>query len=140
MYLLDTDHVSLLLFGHPGITARVASKPENSIWISPITVEEITRGRLAEVNAAREGKSRVTLEAAYALFLTDVELALRFPILPYTMVAENFYRASLASIKRIGKQDARIAALALVTGYTVVTRNENHFSQVPGLVIEDWTL
>jgi tRNA(fMet)-specific endonuclease VapC len=140
VYLLDTDHVSLLLTGHPKVTARIAEKPEADIWVSPVTVEEMMRGRLAEVNAVREGKSRSTMEAAYALFLADMAMALRFQILPYTNNAEELYRAFPAAVKRVGKQDCRIAALALVAGFAVVTRNSVHYSQIPGLSIEDWTV
>lgn len=41
---------------------------------------------------------------------------------------------------RIGTMDLRIAAIALVHGFTVLSRNTVDFQKVPGLLIEDWTL
>jgi tRNA(fMet)-specific endonuclease VapC len=41
---------------------------------------------------------------------------------------------------RIGSQDLRIAALALLYGFTVVTSNVRDFSQVPNLNVTDWTI
>ena len=41
---------------------------------------------------------------------------------------------------RIGSQDLRIAALALLYGFTVVTSKVRDFSQVPNLSVVDWTV
>ena len=38
----------------------------------------------------------------------------------------------------IGLEDVLIAATALESGLTVVTRNLKHFSRVPGLLAESW--
>ena len=40
---------------------------------------------------------------------------------------------------RIGTQDLRIAAMAVVHDTTLVTRNARDVAQAPDLVIEDWS-
>ncbi len=62
-----------------------------------------------------------------------------FQILPYTDEAEQLYQSWPAKQKRVGPNDCRIAASAIVAGLTVVTCNQKDFSTVPGLVWEDWS-
>jgi tRNA(fMet)-specific endonuclease VapC len=48
-------------------------------------------------------------------------------------------RAELkARNQQIGPYDSLIAAIALVNGHTLVTRNIAEFSRVPGLMLENW--
>jgi tRNA(fMet)-specific endonuclease VapC len=138
-YLLDTNMVRAILNGDTNVAKRVLTTPFEDIFLSIVAVEEMTRGRLAELNDARENKSKLSLETAYAWFLETLYLVHRFQILNYTDVAEAAYRDFPASIKRIGRQDCRIAAQALTENLIVITRNTEHFSQVVGLRCEDWT-
>jgi tRNA(fMet)-specific endonuclease VapC len=58
---------------------------------------------------------------------------------PFHEAADTMFRQLRAQRIRIGSQDLRIAAIALLSGFTVVTRNVRDFSQVLGLNVEDWT-
>ena len=45
-YVLDTDHVSLLLGGHPGVTRRVAAHPPVELYVTVVTAQELLDGWL----------------------------------------------------------------------------------------------
>jgi tRNA(fMet)-specific endonuclease VapC len=41
---------------------------------------------------------------------------------------------------RVGMLDLRIAAIALANNGILITANQRHFRQIPGLQTEDWTI
>jgi tRNA(fMet)-specific endonuclease VapC len=63
-------------------------------------------------------------------------------ILPLEKPADATYGSIRAQLERIGKpigaSDLLIAAQALTLGYAVVTDNENEFSRVRQLRLENW--
>lgn len=63
----------------------------------------------------------------------------RFEIIDFSLDAYNRYTELRVQRIRIGTQDLRIAAIALSINAILVTRNQQDFSRVPGLVWEDWT-
>jgi tRNA(fMet)-specific endonuclease VapC len=135
-YILDTDHVSLLQRGNTVVAARLVALAESDVAITMITVEEQLQGRLTVIRRARtqidivRGYERLyeTLRfyGSVALVLYDAGAAARF---------DELRRQGI----RIGTHDLRIAAIALTQGATLVTRNTRDFSQVPGLITEEWS-
>ena len=139
LWILDTDHVSLLLARHPPISYHVAEAGANVVMII-VTVQEIFNGWIVRINGATELEDIVRL---YEKSNRTIALCKQVTVLHFDNAAGERYQQilrenSLLSKKRLQK-DMRIAAIALSLGATVVTRNHRDFSQVPGLLIEDWT-
>ena len=51
-YLFDTDHLTMFQRGRASVALRLASQPAGSVGISVVTVEEVLRGRLAQLARA----------------------------------------------------------------------------------------
>ena len=62
------------------------------------------------------------------------------PVLPFDAAAVAAFDALRVRGVRIAVMDLRIAAIAVSRGMVLLTRNARHFSKVPGLLFEDWTL
>jgi tRNA(fMet)-specific endonuclease VapC len=137
MYLLDTDHVTLDQHGHPLVSARIRLVGSAQVTISVVTVEEQLRGWLAVIRNATSAHKRTM---AYAQLRTAVSYFATFMLLDYTLAADTRVADLRQQRIRIGTQDLRIAAIALTNHATLVTRNTRDFNQIPGLLIEDWSL
>ena len=66
----------------------------------------------------------------------------KFSILPFDAPSARFYVDNYVSLSRQGLTihlpDLQISSIALSNSLTVVTHNIKHFSDIPGLTIEDW--
>lgn len=136
-YILDTDHISLAQRGHARIAACIAATPPEHLAVSMITVHEQLQGRLAQVQHAS------TMDAvvwAYKKLHETLTFYLTVSIADFDERAAAVWDDLRRHKIRIGTLDLRIAAIALATGATLVTRNRQDFERVPGLTIEDWSV
>lgn len=132
MYLLDTDILSNLMKRAPASTlvARLARVPPEDQFTSSVTLGELLYG------AHRSSRTAALLERIEETLLPEL------PILPFDADAARRYGELRAELQLrgtpIGDADTRVASIALSRELTVVTGNERHFQQVPGLETENW--
>ncbi len=141
LWVFDTDHVSLVLRGHPKIIARLAQVSEYTST-TIVTVQEIFNGWVGELNQSSATRKTILVQYRHLFLVTD--LLKRLPILEFDASAFDRYEELIVQNPNLCKKrlqkDMRIAAIVLSLDATVVTRNRRDFGLVPGLRIEDWTI
>ncbi len=135
-YIFDTDHLSLHQRDPNLLQAYLSVIPADEIAITVVTAEEQLRGRFLQVSKA---KTEPDLSLAYRRLRVTIGWLNQYQILDYNEAASRFFSLLRQQKIRIGTQDLRIAAIALSVGAILVTRNAVDFSQIPGLMIEDWS-
>ncbi len=136
LFILDSDHLSLYQRGHKPIQQYLLNTPPEDIAITIISVEELIRGRFAQVRKAKKQRERLN---AYHWLSETFDFLTDFTVLKYDLRAEIHFQDLRAQKIRVGTQDLRIAAIALSKNGIVVTRNERDFGKIPRLKIEDWS-
>lgn len=134
--VLDTDTLSVWQRSPEQLEHYLMTFPPEQRGVTIITVEEQLRGRLAMVKKARDSAALVR---AYTYLRETLAFLSKINVLPFNDVAAAEFANLRAQRIRIGTQDLRIAAVVLSFGGILVTRNRQDFSNVPGLMIEDWT-
>jgi tRNA(fMet)-specific endonuclease VapC len=119
LFILDTDHVSLLLHGNPQIQAAIAST-KAGICTSIITAQELFNGWVVRINNAKSSDDLVKL---YPEFHQSIDYLKKTDILGFTDVADLRFRHLLQENPPLRKahlqKDIRIAAIALSLDTTV---------------------
>lgn len=122
-YLLDSNVIiALVMNNDQGVYARASQCEAGEMVTSAICYAEVAYGSANEKPPATE-QLRAFVEEVPVLDF-DFKAAQAYATLP-------FKRASY---------DRLIAAHALSHGLIVVTDNESDFADVPGLVVENWTV
>ncbi|MFC3173428.1 type II toxin-antitoxin system VapC family toxin [Novosphingobium bradum] len=122
-YLIDANSaVYAMDLGYDVLKARIADCDAGALAISVISYAEVAYGTYVGKPPEPE-----VLEA----FIAEI------PLVPFDEAAAREY--ARLSFKR-ARFDRLLAAHALSIGATVVTNNEGDFADVPGLMIENWTV
>ncbi len=139
MYILDTDHLSLIQRnGQEGkrILAKLAVIEESEVVVTVITYEEQVRGRLNVLSRAK------TLDQQTLGYQGLQQLAVDYQsivIISFSHVAAVEHQRLRKAYSRIGNMDLKIAAVALTNNAILLTRNLSDFGQIVELRTEDWT-
>lgn len=138
LYVLDSDTVRLLNDRHPSVLARFyAVAVPDRVTTTAITVHEAVIGWHSYILHA---KTDADTERGYSELCRAVRGFSDVDLLNYTQAAVQRFNQLLKLKLNIGRNDLRIAAIALEAGGIVVTRNLRDFRRVPGLSCEDWSV
>lgn len=122
-FMLDSNVViAVALATGEAVRRRMAEYQEGDFAISSIAYSEVIHGSV---------RGKPPELARLQAFIEEV------PVLPFDEKAARSY--ATIPFKRAG-YDRLIAAHALSLGLTVITDNVKHFADVPGLVVENWTV
>jgi predicted nucleic acid-binding protein len=129
-YIFDTDFLSAAIRGRLSRRGlqRLRWVPEGDRFTTSVTVGEIFYG-------ARKAGRLEWIGSLRRLLIT-------IEVLPFDLAAAEEYAVLRVHLETSGTpladSDLRIAAIALVTGRTLVTGNVRHFERVPNLRVESW--
>jgi tRNA(fMet)-specific endonuclease VapC len=129
-YILDTNTCIYIIKRKPAdVIERLRRIPISKVGISSITLSELVYG------VAKSSKPEKN-QFALAQFLAPIEM------LPYGAEAAQQYGRLWVFLEKqgtpIGSLDMLIAAHVLSIDGILVTNNENEFSRVPNLKIDNW--
>jgi len=132
MYLFDTDVMSRVVKATPPKTLieRLSRIPRMLQFTTSINAAEVYYG------ACRTGRRDELIRAF------DESVLSRLSVLPFDLESARVFGRLKASMEVRGlprsEPDLRIAAIALQHRLTIITGNVRHFSDIPGLSIENW--
>lgn len=128
---LDTDFLIALLRKHPEAAKRAEEYDSIEAEVSTTSMNafEIYLGAFRSKEAAKNVKEADDLLNSIIILNFTLESSRRSS----EILSELLYRGTPIDLR-----DAIIAGIALVSGYTLVTRDVDHFRRVTGLSVETW--
>ena len=131
--VLDTNAVSALMKGEPGIMDRLKQVSKEEVSVPQPVLAEIAYG----IERLPPSKRRQDLQERFDLVRSELTRS------SWSDDVSESFGTIKATLERAGKRiedfDAAIAAHALARGATLVTANMDDMARVPGLVVEDWS-
>jgi tRNA(fMet)-specific endonuclease VapC len=136
--MLDTNVLSEHLKDNPRIVARAgAIENDDQIGIPNLAWFEIIRGRVSALTTANDLNQMLLAQSRLDRDLVGLD---RFVVYGVTESAAQHFVALRADkkCKKMARADLLIACIALASRAVLVTRNVRDFSNVPGLLIQNW--
>lgn len=119
----DTDVLTELFAGNAAFLLRLDAIDPDKRGVPIVAAGEIVRGWLAAARQAEAGKGRMSLEFALGGFQQSLVNLAPFTLLTYSAPAHALVQQWRAAKIRVGTNDMRIAAICMMHGATLVTRN-----------------
>jgi tRNA(fMet)-specific endonuclease VapC len=140
LYVLDTDHLSLLQRRSPEGKILLQRLQANQVAFSAtvISYEEQTRGWMGHLAKAKNTTEQVI---AYDRLRQHAVNYCNIPLLGFDESAIQTNQQLRKRYPRLGAMDLKIAAIVLTQDVaTLLTRNTRDFGQIEGLSIDDWSI
>ncbi len=139
MYILDTDHLSILERGGVGaypLRTRLANIDPSEVMTTIISYEEQMRGWLSYLNKVQPVEAQVI---AYKKLKQQLLGYCKIPVLEFNEQAAQAFKRLRIQYPRLGSMDLKIAAISIINEAVLLTRNTSDFAGITELSIEDWT-
>ena len=139
MYILDTDHLSVIDRGGANaqrLLQRLSSINPTQVATSIISYEEQMRGWLSYAAKAQTIEQQVQ---AYKELKRQLTNYCTIPIIDFGEQAAQEFQRLKKLYPRLGTMDLKIASVALANQAVLLTLNSSDFGRIVGLSIEDWT-
>lgn len=140
MWILDTDHITLLEHAENPASIRLRDKlltlQPHEFATTIISYEEQLRGWLDQI-----AKRKIVLEqvSGYGKLHRQLRHFCAIHVLDFSELAATEFQRLRTERIRLATMDMKIAAIALSLTATLLTRNARDFIKVPNLRFEDWT-
>ena len=139
MYVLDTDHLSLLErvdnIDKQRLLNRLGKLREGEVATSIIAFEEQIRGWTAYLSKSRTMSQQVD---AYRRLRLQLNNYCSIIVLDFDDRAAKVFHDLKSQRLKVGTMDLKTASVALASNATLLSRNLRDFRQVPNLRVEDW--
>lgn len=120
--------------GNPLVKDMLASTPEEDLFLSVITIGEVTKG-VALLDAGRKRNELLK-------WIDGLKVTYRDRILPLDLDTSIIWGTMTARLQQEGISipaiDGLLAATALKHNMHVLTRNTRHFEATGALIIDPW--
>jgi tRNA(fMet)-specific endonuclease VapC len=139
MFVLDTDHMSLLEWGSDSdarLRERLADCDESQVATTIISYEEQIRGWMSYIAGARSLSKQVE---AYRRLRNHLDNYRQIPVLEFDDNAAEIFQELRRARLRLGTMDLKITAIVISLDAILFSRNLRDFEKIPGLNVDDWS-